>query len=141
MHYREHLVLFLLAVVLLDDTKAWIRLPRIRFPCPSTCHQVCLPVLGCHSVCHPICKRSLPELVMSDEDYQVAPMSRDFSHYDLNRNKLVSPKEFEEVQKVPLNEDNDVFKFADVNDELPSEENGNDKLETKGTPNIEKKKD
>nr|ATP16011.1 Tesein-1 [Sinohyriopsis cumingii] len=94
--------------------------------CPLTCSKVCPGVgsavglhpavtgIGCHAVCRRICKRSIPDLVTSDVRYQVVPMSPDFSHYDLNGDKLLSPEEFASAEKLPLEEVYDIFQSADV---------------------------
>ncbi|KAL3853372.1 hypothetical protein ACJMK2_016920 [Sinanodonta woodiana] len=133
-------IILVLTVVLLDGAVAWrFRLPRIHIPvpvCQEVCHTEC-PNFGdnagwhpaitahlCHLACRRVCKRSIPELAAADDDYQVVPMSRDFQHYDLNDDKLISPEEFANAQKVPLDEVYNVFQFADINgdDKLDAEE-------------------
>ncbi|KAK3608318.1 hypothetical protein CHS0354_030768 [Potamilus streckersoni] len=44
-------------------------------------------------------------------------MSQDFNHYDLNGDNLISPKEFSTAENLPPREVNEVFKFADSNDD------------------------
>ncbi|KAK3579307.1 hypothetical protein CHS0354_029585 [Potamilus streckersoni] len=94
--------------------------------CQSACPKVCPVVgsavglppavtgIGCHIGCSNLCKRSIPDFVMSDVQYRVQPMSKDFSHYDLNGDKLISPEEFSRAESLPLLEVYDIFKFADV---------------------------
>ncbi|KAL3853356.1 hypothetical protein ACJMK2_016904 [Sinanodonta woodiana] len=97
--------------------------------CPLTCSKVCPGVasavglhpavtgIGCHAACRRICKRSISNFVMSDVHYQVVPMSPDFSHYDMNGDKLISPEEFASAEKLPLEEVYDIFQSADIDDD------------------------
>ncbi|KAK3579308.1 hypothetical protein CHS0354_029586 [Potamilus streckersoni] len=96
--------------------------PVCQSACPKVCPQlgdyIGLPgeitQVGCHIGCQKLCKRSIPDFVMSDVRYRVVPMSKDFNHYDLNGDKLITPEEFSRAEKLPLEEVYDIFKFADV---------------------------
>ncbi|KAL3853374.1 hypothetical protein ACJMK2_016922 [Sinanodonta woodiana] len=97
--------------------------------CPLTCSKVCPGVasavglhpaftgIGCHAACRRVCKRSISDFVVSDVQYQVVPMSPDFSHYDMNGDKLISPEEFASAEKLPLEEVYDIFQSADIDDD------------------------
>ncbi|KAL3853370.1 hypothetical protein ACJMK2_016918 [Sinanodonta woodiana] len=96
--------------------------PICKLTCPKACPILGTAVglnpaiteVGCHIGCNKLCKRSIPDFVMSDVQYRVQPMSKDFSHYDLNGDKLISPEEFSKAENLPLLEVYDIFKFADV---------------------------
>ncbi|KAL3853371.1 hypothetical protein ACJMK2_016919 [Sinanodonta woodiana] len=146
--FKALLILLVLTSLFIDDSKAFrfrrlkdrvVNAVRrigsairevIKPVCQEACPKVCPVVgsavglpsgiteIGCHIGCNKLCKRSIPSFVMSDVQYRVQPMSKNFSHYDLNGDKLISPEEFSRAENLPLLEVYDIFKFADVDGDL-----------------------
>ncbi|KAL3853489.1 hypothetical protein ACJMK2_017025 [Sinanodonta woodiana] len=115
----------ILLVLLLNDFEAFGNaipiMKAITTDCGFICRKLCpiidpnkkvSPDVGCHVKCSDPCKRGIPDVPSRFQTF-----SQDFNHYDVNGDTLISPKEFSTAENVPLVEVNDMFQFADKNDD------------------------